>query len=266
MRTTRLHAAVHAALAAAVLVAVLTAAPASAAAASPLRYVALGDSYSSGTGIGDYSDQDCRRSDRAFPHLLAAEIGAELDFAACSGARAADVESGQARRLGADTDLVTITLGGNDIEWARAIRACVTPFTGCIDDIEEAERRARSELPGRLAATYRAIAERAPGASVYVLGYPRLFNAEDECDAFGQISIGEQRRMNRTADVLAEVTEETAQDQGFTYVDVRDAFEGHAVCDSTPWINGLRHPISDSYHPNARGHSGGYLPAIAALI
>lgn len=266
MRTTRLHAAVHAALTAAVLMTTLTASTAPAAAESPLHYVALGDSYSSGTGIGDYSDQGCRRSDRAFPQLLAAEIGAELDFAACSGARAADVESGQAGRLGADTDLVTITLGGNDIDWARAIRACVTPFTGCIDDIEEAERRAENELPGKLAAAYGAVAERAPDASVYVLGYPRLFNAEDECDAFGQISIGEQKRMNRTADVLAGITEEAARAQGFTYVDVRSAFDGHAVCDPAPWINGLRHPISDSYHPNARGHSGGYLPAIAALI
>lgn len=266
MRTTRLHAAVHALLATAVLVTASTFSAAPAAAEPPLHYVALGDSYSSGTGIGDYSDKDCRRSDRAFPRLLADEIGAELDFAACSGAEADDVESGQVRRLDADTDLVTITLGGNDIGWAQAIRACVTPFTGCIDDIEEAERRAENELPDRLAAAYSAVAERAPDASVYVVGYPRLFNAEDECDAFGQISIGEQRRMNRTADVLSDVTEEAALARGFTFVDVRDAFDGHAVCDSTPWINGLRHPISDSYHPNARGHSDGFLPELAALI
>lgn len=262
MRTTRLFAA----LAAAALSTALTASAAPAAAGETIHYVALGDSYSSGTGIGDYSDQDCRRSERAYAVLLAAELDAELDFAACTGATTGDVESGQVRRLGADTDLVTITVGGNDIGWGKAIRACVTPFSGCTDDIEDVERRTKQTLPDKLDGVYREIADRAPSAEVYVLGYPRLFNAEDECDAFGQLSIEEQARMNGTADVLSGVVRRAAESRGFTYVDVRDSFDGHAVCDSDPWINGLIHPLSDSYHPNAHGHAEGYFTEIAAVV
>jgi lysophospholipase L1-like esterase len=241
-------------------------APGAPAQAAAPPYVALGDSYSSGPGIGDYTDRDCKRSDRAYPHLLAAELGAELDFAACSGATTDDLRSGQAGRLGAETDLVTVTVGGNDIEWSKAIKACITPFGGCMDHVERAEKRAVNELPDKLAAAYGEIAERAPEAAVYVLGYPRLFNAKDECDAFGQISIAEQERMNQAADVLSEIVEKAANAGGFTYVDVRDAFEGHAVCDSSPWINGLRHPVAESYHPNAEGHSDGYFAEAAAEL
>jgi lysophospholipase L1-like esterase len=232
----------------------------------PTDYVALGDSYSSGTGVGDYFDDLCLRSSRAYPALLASALGSELSFAACSGATTADLLATQIGVLEADTDLVTVTVGGNDIGWAEAVRACITPLSDCTDDIEEAEARIASELPGLLDGAYGAIAGRAPNADVYVLGYPRLFNEKDECDAFGQTSIAEQQRMNQGADRLAEVLKFKAEEHGFTYVDVREAFQGHAVCDEVAYLHGLRHPLVESYHPNAMGHLNGYYPAIAMAL
>ena len=53
-----------------------------------LRYVALGDSYSSGTGTRTYYDSSCQRSVYAYPYLL---HNAHTDWtfvhAACSGAK-----------------------------------------------------------------------------------------------------------------------------------------------------------------------------------
>jgi lysophospholipase L1-like esterase len=254
-----------AALAATAALALLRGAPAQAAGA-PANYVALGDSYSSGTGAGDYFDELCLRSNRAYPALLASALGSELTFAACSGATTADLLATQLGRLQPDTDLVTVTIGGNDIGWADAVKACITPLSDCTDDIEEAEARIATELPGLLDGAYHAIAGRAPNANVYVLGYPRLFNEKDECDAFGQTSIAEQQRMNQGADRLAEVLRSKAEEHGFTYVDVREDFEGHAVCDDVAYLNGLRHPFAESYHPNAMGHRNGYYPAIARAL
>ena len=67
-----------------------TATPAQAAAPS---YVALGDSYSSGTGTRSYIDDgtSCQRSTYAYPSLIAAARGYSLNFRACSGAKVADV-------------------------------------------------------------------------------------------------------------------------------------------------------------------------------
>jgi lysophospholipase L1-like esterase len=260
----RLPVAALAAAAALVLVpAVAAAAPVPAA---PLDYVALGDSYSSGTGAGEYFDQECLRSNLAYPKLLATGLGAELAFAACSGATTADLLAEQLGSLDAETDLVTVTIGGNDIGWAEAVKACITPFAECTDDIEAAEARVRADLPGLLDGAYGAITDRAPVAEVYVLGYPRLFNEVDECDALGQISVPEQRRMNQAADLLGETVAGAAAAHGFTYVDVRSNFDGHAVCDDVEYVHGLRHPVVESYHPNTLGHSSGYYPAIARAL
>ncbi|WP_100448485.1 SGNH/GDSL hydrolase family protein [Glycomyces xiaoerkulensis] len=238
--------------------------PATAAhAQEPVDYAALGDSYSSGTGTGSYTDSGCQRSDLAYPSLIAADHGLNLDFAACSGATTDDLLADQLDGLDEGTDLVSVTIGGNDIGWVDAVISCMAPTHDCTGDIEEAERKATEELPGRLAAVYGEIDSRAPGADVYVLGYPRLFGAHDTCDAFGLISIAEQERMNQGADLLSGVIESAAASAGFTYVDVRDRFDDHAVCDTPEWINGLTFPIGESYHPNAAGHSGGYYPALA---
>jgi lysophospholipase L1-like esterase len=249
--------------AAAAALLVSTAAPA-ATAQPAVDYVALGDSYSSGSGIGSYTDATCKRSDLAYPMLLAAETGADTVFAACSGATTEDLRVRQAAALDEGTDLVTLTIGGNDIDWNEAVIACMVPLYDCTPDIEESERLAETDLPGLLDAAYAEIRARAPHAEVYVLGYPHLFAAENTCDALGLISIAEQRRMNRAADVLSEVIATAATDHGFTYIDVRDDFEGHAVCDTEPWIHGLTYPIGESYHPNRSGHAEGYLQALTA--
>jgi hypothetical protein len=91
---------------------------------------------------------------------------------------------------------------------------------------------------------------------VVVVGYPRLFNERQPCNVITRISPEEQRRMNRAADLLSDVIETVATSRGFTYVDVRDAFLGHAVCDRPEWINGLSWPIQESYHPNVQGQNG----------
>ncbi|NUQ89010.1 MAG: SGNH/GDSL hydrolase family protein [Glycomyces artemisiae] len=232
----------------------------------PADYAALGDSYSSGTGAGDYFDEECLRSDLAYPRLLANGLGADLQFAACSGATAADLLAEQLGALDARTDLVTVTIGGNDIGWTEAVAACLTPLMDCTGKIEASETLMRGELPGLLDGVYGAIADRAPRAEVLVLGYPRLFNARTTCGALHQPSVAEQARMNEAADVLADVLGAAAADHGFTYVDVRESFADHAVCDDVPYLHGLRYPAAESFHPNALGHANGYYPAVARAL
>ncbi|WP_100448183.1 SGNH/GDSL hydrolase family protein [Glycomyces xiaoerkulensis] len=247
------------------LTAVLAAGPAR---AQSVEYAALGDSYASGLGTREYLDDDsgCKRSPHAHPSLLAADLGADFAFAACAGARTADVIENQLGSLSASTDLVTLTVGGNDTGWASVIQQCAYPYPlTCDEQIDQAREFIQNTLPGRLEEVYDAVADAAPTARIVVLGYPRLFNGR-ECNAITRIDPDEQARLNDAADLLAETIGATAAGRGLDFVDVRDPFDGHAVCDDTEWINGLAWPIGESYHPNRDGQRNGYLAGLTALM
>ncbi len=233
---------------------VLVAAPAQAAPS----YVALGDSYSSGVGTRSYYDDgsSCQRSPYAYPVIDAGRLGATLTFAACSGAKVADVLAGQTGNLRSTTRYVTVSVGGNDAGFSSVLLQCAQPWpTTCWGAIDNANAFIRNTLPARLDGLYTAIRQAAPNARVVVVGYPRLFNGE-ECNLASRISPGEQAELNATADLLVQTVRARASARGFPFVDVRTAFTGHSVCADVEWINGLSNPISESYHPNRSGQTG----------
>lgn len=180
----------------------VAAAPAQAAGSS---YVALGDSYSSGTGTGSYLSDgtSCQRSVYAYPSLLASSKGFTLNFRACSGATTADVSNLQLGALGTGTAYVSLTAGGNDAGFADVLTECAKPSwaSNCNAAIDKAVAVIDNQLPARLASLYASVRSRAPQATVVVAGYPRIFNGED-CNAFTWFSPTEQSRLNATADRL----------------------------------------------------------------
>jgi lysophospholipase L1-like esterase len=228
-------------------------------------YVAIGDSFSSGVGTSafDRSSRECLRSGYAFPRLLAARSPElRLRHLACSGAGVADVIMRQVPALDRDAALVTVTAGGNDVGFTPTLAQC---FFGteaaCRWAAGGSALRARRGLPARLAQLYRGIRAAAPDATVVALGYPRLFAPTGSCG----LRIGTARRaaVNGVADTLAEVQAEVADAAGIRFVDVRTAFCGHEAGSAAPWINPVRmSALSHSIHPNARGHSRGYLPLL----
>ena len=245
---------------------VLLTVPAQAAGAS---YVALGDSYSSGTGTRTYlaDGTSCQRSVYAYPSLIAASKGYALTFRACSGATTADVTSGQLSALSSTTSYVTISVGGNDAGFADVLTTCAQPawLSNCGAAIDKATAFINATLPGRLSTLYAAIRARAPQAKVVVAGYPRVFNGDD-CNALTWFSPTEESRLNATADLLDSRIAGAAAAAGFGFGNPVAAFVGHAVCDSPEWLNGLSNPVTDSYHPNRLGHSAGYTPLISRTL
>lgn len=233
------------------------------------RYVALGDSYSSGVGAGSYiaSSGTCLRSTRAYSQLWAnAHSPASYASLACSGATTADVANTQLSALGTGTTLVSITIGGNDVGFASVLEDCVLYGTSaCVSDINTAENAARTVLPGRLDALYNQISADAPSAKVVVLSYPRFY------DTGAWFCIGlsgtSRSKINEGADVLDGVISAAAARHGFTFADVRSRFgSGHEICDgSSSWLHSLDlGNLTQSYHPTASGQSGGYYPAFSS--
>jgi lysophospholipase L1-like esterase len=250
------------------LLAVVLLGAAGAATAQADSYVALGDSYSSGTGTRDYSfDNTCQRGPYAYPSLIDVDRpNTTLTFKACSGAKTGDVLANQVTALTASTNIVTITIGGNDAGFSSVITQCALPWPfSCSGDITTAQNYIRNTLPAKLDSVYTSIRSRSPSATVVVLGYPRLFMGVD-CNAGTFFSTSELTALNTTADILRDTTRTRAQAAGFTFKDAIPSFTGHAVCSSTEWLNGLSNPTGESYHPNRNGHKLGYEPLVRSVI
>jgi lysophospholipase L1-like esterase len=242
------------AFATALAVAVTTAAvPAKAA---TINYVALGDSYSSGVG----SSGSCDRSPNAYPALWAAANSVtSFTFAACSGAKVADVISGQLSSLSSSTTLVSFTIGGNDAGFSSIMESCILSSTStCESDITAAEASANATLPGKLATLLADIHADAPSARIVMLGYPDFYDLSASF-CIG-LSSGDHKAIDAGINDLDGLIASAAAAGGAVYADPRPAFSGHELCDGSGWLNSLTLPIDNSYHPTATGQKSGYLP------
>lgn len=253
-----------------VLVALVVIAPLalslSSAAATPrhddLRYDALGDSYASGYGVPPYGA--CGRSQSAYAVQLDGRMKIELDdFAACAGATTETlVSGGQLEALDAGTDLVTISIGGNDIGWSQTVGACLGGSDGqCAGSLALTEAKVSNQLPGLLDSVYSRITAQAPNAHVVVVGYAPLFSPE--YGAFLGASSTEQQALNDGAGLLNDVIAAEAARHDFQFVDVTKRFDGHGVNSTDPWLLGPFDP--GAFHPNLEGYRA-FTAAVTAAI
>jgi lysophospholipase L1-like esterase len=249
-------------VAAVALVTTALAGPAPAAATYVLD--GLGDSYASGYGVAPSFTTACGRSDAAMAPAVDGRMRLALDdFVACAGAKTTDlVPQGQIAALDADTDVVTLSIGGNDIGWSQSVVACLGGTDAqCAGSLALTRGRITGVLAGRLDAIYDRVDAAAPGAHVYVTGYPRLFSP-----AYGAVlgaSPAEQEVLNEGADVLNATIRAAAEAHGYTFVDVTERFLDHGVNAPEPWLIGPTGP--GSFHPNERGYRS-YAAAVTAAI
>ncbi len=230
----------------------------------------MGDSYSSGNGTGT-GVGDCVRSPDAFAPKIDPSIPGSFKFVACSGAQTGNIttsgQNGEARQvdnLTAATKYVTLNIGGNDAGFTSILTACA--YSDCNADFDEAQRFIRDDLPARLNSVFDAIKARSPQTRIVLVGYPRLFSTTSSCVGDFLYSTAEKQRGNDTADLLAEVERRVTRENGYTFVDPRPAYLGHAVCEDE-WINGfsISEP-SGSFHPKQAGHASFSGMALAAIL
>ncbi|QFZ19841.1 SGNH/GDSL hydrolase family protein [Saccharothrix syringae] len=252
---------------------IATAVLAAPAQAAPLagKYVALGDSYATAPGTRTYDDVNdpCRRGPLTYSRLwAAAHPSVAFVEASCSGARTTDLVSNQLPLVTADTTLITLQVGGNDVGFVDVLKNCILTIDDrdCVNGVEAAKSAATTYLSPALAQVYAAVRAKAPSARVIVVGYPRLYTIRGTCGIFG-LSDTERTALNSAADTLAAVMSQRAAEAGFTFLDARPVFDPHSLCSSgTKWVTSLEwDKINESYHPNAAGHRDGYLPALNAL-
>lgn len=276
----------------AVAVGLVVAVPSAAVAAPPTgRYVALGDSFTSGPLIPTQVDLNCGRSNRNYPSLLAAAIpSSSFTDVSCGGATTNDILNPGSGLLGqpvpaqisavtAATALVTVGIGGNDIGFSGIITGCAEASLGsplgspCKDRFtaggtDQLQARITAAAP-KVAAVLRAVRAAAPNARVVVLGYPTLLpDSGLGCWPAVPIAYGDVSYLRGVHRSLNTMIADTAAANGATYVDVyrpsigRDACKGSGTRWTEPLIPGN---AAAPFHPNAAGEQGMATAVRAAL-
>jgi lysophospholipase L1-like esterase len=195
---------------------------------------------------------------------VAANTVASFTFAACSGARTADVINNQLSSLSSSTTLVSITIGGNDVGFSSIMQTCVLDSTSaCENAVAAAEKIATTALPGRLNTVLAGIRAQAPHAKVVVLDYPEFYDL-GAWFCFG-LSGADHQALDQGIDILDGVIKTAAAANGDAFADVRSAFSGHELCDWGGWLHSVTWPVGNSYHPTAAGQQDGYLPVLSAV-
>src|SRR5581483_3116315 len=271
---------------------VVTIRPAAAGPAGPHHYVALGDSYTSGPLIPNQSPESgaCRRSDHNYPNLVAAALEAgRFTDVSCAGATTAAMAGPQPLAggltagpqldaLGADVDLVTLGICGNDIGFGQIAVLCAAlslfpPFGApCRHHFtrhgDEIGRRIDAVAP-KVAAVLAAIRARAPDARILVVGYPVILPAAGPgCWPLMPVAIGDVAWLRGVEGRLNAMLAAQAAAAGATFVDTYHESVGHDVCQlpGRKWVEGfVRTAPAGVVHPNALGMANTARQVVAAL-
>lgn len=247
---------------------------------SPSSYVALGDSFTAGPLVPNQqlNPIGCLRSDRNYPHLVAPSSGqSEFRDVSCSGARTDhmfgphNVTGGpnppQLDALDANTQMVTLGIGGNDIGFSEIIENCVTlwPFgSPCRNRYapggqDQISQRIADTAP-KVSAVLSAIAERSPDAQVLVVGYPAIVpHSGPGCWPSLPLAWNDVPYLRAKHQELNAMLAAQAAAHGATYVDAYAPSIGRDACASSSvrWVEPLiPGNAAAPLHPNARGMAG----------
>lgn len=254
-------------------------------------YVALGDSYAA---FGDQTEPvvtdgpaaRCGRSLTNYPNVLDANpaVG-ELTDATCGGAVTEDIfdeqHSGVAPQIDAlksDTDLVTLSIGGNDVGFGTIV-GCITkqgPFA-TTPDCEAAIGGSVSAkiaevfgVDGPVDRVYDAISEASPSAEVVATQYLPLMPAEGEICAFTRaLSPADVTWAREVAEAINSAVAEAAERNGHVSVLPVDTTVDRSACGEaderwTDFLGGAPTGAA-AFHPTALGQQA-MAGAIAAAI
>lgn len=226
-----------------------------------MNYLALGDSYAAGLGSGggidstrpnDF-DECCFRNYNAYPYLLSRSLGvSSLDFRACGGAT---IES-----MGNDTNsvmrqleervavgygnvhLVTVTVGGNDMEFARLITSCAVNYLSMSDKCSKAISRAQylveNVISRDLHKLDKYLHKLFPKATIVFTGYPKPY-PDEEPENLLCVTRSVREAMNSLSIQLNDAIRKKVAN----FVEV--SFKGHELCNSggntgrKAWMNGF---------------------------
>lgn len=247
------------------------------------RYVALGSSFASGSGVAPYDPQAparCQRSTENYAHQLARKHRLNLVDVTCGGATTAHILgpwgelAPQIDALTADTGLVTITIGGNDVGYIGGLIAssCGSSFTGATSQplcqrilagrrngatMPPAAEDSWNKAEAAFASVLQEVRRRSPRARIVVVDYLTVVPDGAACTLV-PLSPEVAASGRATAARLARLTSEVASRNGAEVLPAsRLSQKAHHACAARPWVTGFIPPNTTQpfspYHPNRAG-------------
>jgi len=227
-------------------------------------FVALGDSVSAGVGLYEPSDSSaCDRSNESYPSLLAKKENYSLTFLACSGATVQNGILG-AQTIGNGTvapqidglpiqppDLITLSVGANDVRWVSLITKCILSACGSAGDSQQIGN-AIASFQLDLENTLKKIESKyETDPKVIVSGYYNLYpTSNNVCTVKSPLEDSELNWVQTQTNALNSAIKETVlRHSSVRYLAID--FTGHLLCSSEPWLQDIGDPAP--YHPNETG-------------
>ena len=255
----------------AVLTTALTASTASAQPSVGAKYVSMGSSYASGPGVGRpvSASGACERSQSNYAALLAERRGLDLVDVGCSGATTKDIldrsQNGfppQIEAIDAQTRLVTVTIGGNDVHYIADLFGYSCRDTGepCPVKSDGEVDRDFAALPDSLRRIVAEVHRRAPQATLVLMEYLPVVPAAGPGDcAAVPLRPEDIARVRSVTARLADVIDSVAAETHSLLVQSSKIGIGHDACSTEPYVAGFKPPVTAGwprpvgYHPNQKG-------------
>jgi lysophospholipase L1-like esterase len=238
--------------------------------------VALGSSFAAGSGdapIKPDTPKRCGRSWENYATLLAEQLRMVLVDATCGGATTAHVLGPwnelppQVDAVTADTDLVTITAGGNDIGYvgyliAESCKQRGPILLGGADAVCPVVQPPGEAAYTRLLRDLRAIATqvsaKAPGVKLVFVQYLPMVPRRACADV--PLSSAAAKTAREIAQRLSDVTAQVARETGSVLHDAGDTATPHLPCGKEQaWVSAwpVNYKQGDTFpwHPTRAGHA-----------
>jgi lysophospholipase L1-like esterase len=239
---------------------------------------ALGSSFAAGPGIEPVADATAMRSEKNYAHQLADRLGARLVDLTVSGATTANIidtpqqiSEGleyppQVEGVPADADVVTITAGGNDLQFAGAMlyvawlrcepESPIVPMLGPMfsDGIPFPTKQAVEQATAGLAKVIEKARVQAPAARVLLVDYLTVL---DEASArVTPFSDEELSQFLVIQSAIGGVFGDAATRTGAELILASSLSAGHALGSPEPWVQPFHQNLAQtagSFHPNEAG-------------
>jgi lysophospholipase L1-like esterase len=228
------------------------------------QYVAMGSSYAAGFEIQPQEPGAgvCGRSLLDYPHLVASKLHLELNDVSCGGAvtaNALNTPQGSAPpqidAVTPKTRLVTMTIGGNDVNYVGTAIVCGQPNSTCATTANPVQIDAAFQaLPRSLTELIQAVRTKAPKAIIVLVTYVRLV-PPTTCLAL-HYTPAATRLVASIGARLERVFVKEAKAEHVRLVDPYAIGADHGPCakGANQWVAGLVATNGFEYHPTVAGH------------
>ncbi|MGW5517517.1 SGNH/GDSL hydrolase family protein [Nocardia africana] len=249
----------------------------------------MGDSFASGAGAPPLvSSELCGRSAVNYAHLVAQGLGVtRFRDVTCGGAKVADFsaprvgetgdsEPPQYDALSADTTLVTVGIGGNDIGLVGLALRCLDVWHlagySCAVSNGTGDADVYANKIAGYADTYGTVIDeihrRAPRAEILMIGYPTAFRPGG-CPDVQPVLPADADYLEARIEQTNMVMEQQSAEHGARYVDLTESTKDHGACAAPDqrWLEGVA-PVeagASILHPNSKGHANAAKQILAAV-